>query len=386
MNPAEFLLTLGALLLAGLAIDLAGKKTFLPRVTLLLIFGMLIGNQALDLLPDFLTGRFELISNMALLMIGFLLGGKLTLETFRQSGKTIITVSLSAAVFTTFMVTTGLLLAGTALEIAILIGCIASATAPAATADTIISSGTQTRFTRLLFSVVALDDVWALIMFSSGIAIVGAMTAESLVEPPLIAALRDVGGAVLLGAALGFPASLLTGRIKPGQPILTEALGLVFLCGGLALHFGVSFLIASMVMGAVIANFAPHHEYQFDAIEGVEWPFIVIFFILAGASLEFDSLRSIGITGVIYIVCRIVGKIIGSAFGGIVGQADLKTNKWLGIALLPQAGAAMGMALVAANHFPEYRQAILSIVISTTVFFELIGPLFTRIALKKTGD
>lgn len=386
MNPAEFLLTLGALLLAGLAIDLAGKKTSLPRVTLLLIFGMLIGDQALDLLPDFLTGRFELISNMALLMIGFLLGGKLTLETFRLSGKTIITVSVFAAVFTTFMVTAGLLLAGTALEIAILFGCIASATAPAATADTIISSGTQTRFTRLLFSVVALDDAWGLIIFSSGIAIVSAMTAEMLAESPLIVAVRDVGGAVLLGTALGFPASFLTGRIKPGQPILTEALGLVFLCGGLALYFGVSFLIASMVMGAVIANFAPHHEYQFDAIEGVEWPFIVIFFILAGASLEFDSLHYIGITGSIYIVCRIAGKIIGSALGGIVGQADGQTKKWLGIALLPQAGAAMGMALVAANHFPEYRQTILSIVISTTVFFELIGPLFTRIAINKTSD
>ena len=386
MNPAEFLLTLGAILLAGLAIDLLGKKTFLPRVTLLLLFGMVIGREMLDVIPDFLTERFELISNMALLMIGFLLGGKLTKDTLKKSGKTIITVSIFAAVMTTFMVTAGLLIAGTAIEIAIIIGCIASATAPAATADTVLSSGKETPFSRILISIVALDDAWGLILFSTGIAIVSAITTGSSAEMPLFIAAKDIGGALLLGMILGFPASLLTGRIKPGQPMLTEALGLVFLCGGLALHFGVSFLIASMVMGAIIANFASHHEYPFDAIEGIEWPFIVVFFILAGASLEFDSLQYIGLSGSIYIVTRIAGKISGSALGGFLAEAGKNEKKWLGIALLPQAGAAMGMALAAANHFPEYRQTILSIVISTTVFFELIGPLLTRIAVRKTSD
>ncbi|WP_294346358.1 cation:proton antiporter [Prosthecochloris sp.] len=386
MNPAEFLLTLGAILLAGLAIDLLGKKTFLPRVTLLLLFGMVIGREMLDVIPDFLTERFELISNMALLMIGFLLGGKLTKDTLKKSGKTIITVSIFAAVMTTFMVTAGLLIAGTAIEIAIIIGCIASTTAPAATADTVLSSGKETPFSRILISIVALDDAWGLILFSTGIAIVSAITTGSSAEMPLFIAAKDIGGALLLGMILGFPASLLTGRIKPGQPMLTEALGLVFLCGGLALHFGVSFLIASMVMGAVIANFASHHEYPFDAIEGIEWPFIVVFFILAGASLEFDSLQYIGLSGSIYIVTRIAGKISGSALGGFLAEAGKNEKKWLGIALLPQAGAAMGMALAAANHFPEYRQTILSIVISTTVFFELIGPLLTRIAVRKTSD
>lgn len=386
MNPAEFFLTLGAILLAGLAIDLLGKKTFLPRVTLLIIFGMLIGDELLDIIPDFLTVRFELIANMALLMIGFLLGGKLTRDTLKQSGKTIIMVSVFAAVVTTLMVTTGLLLAGTATEIAILVGCIASATAPAATTDTVLSSGKETPFTRVLLSVIALDDAWGLILFSMGIAVVSAITTGNPAQAPLIIALKDIGGAFLIGAVLGFPASILTGRIKPGQPMLTEALGLVFLCGGLALHFEVSFLIASMVMGAVIANFASHHEYPFDAIEGIEWPFIVVFFILAGASLEFDSLQYIGLTGSIYIVTRIAGKITGSALGGFFGCANRNTKKWLGVALLPQAGAAMGMALAAANHFPQYSQTILSIIISTTVFFELIGPFFTRFAVKKANS
>ena len=165
--------------------------------------------------------------------------------------------------------------------------------------------------------------------------------------------------------------------------MLIEALGIVFLVGGLAIWLDVSFLIASMVMGMVIANIAQHHEYPFHAIEGIEWPFMVIFFVLAGASLEFHTLMSIGLIGLVYIVCRAAGKIIGVRIGSYFGQAGRNIRNWMGVALLPQAGVAMGMALVASNRFPEYRQLLLSIVISTTVFFELFGPIGTRLALKK---
>ena len=112
--------------------------------------------------------------------------------------------------------------------------------------------------------------------------------------------------------------------------MLIEALGIVFVCGGLAIMLDVSFLIASMVMGAVITNLARHHEYPFHAIEGIEWPFMVIFFVLAGV--------------------------------------------------------AIGMALVASEHFPEYRQTLLSVVISATIFFEIIGPVFTRMAIQRAQN
>lgn len=165
---------------------------------------------------------------------------------------------------------------------------------------------------------------------------------------------------------------------------MTEALGIVFVCGGLAIWLGVSFLIASMVMGAVIANVAKHHEYPFHAIEGIEWPFMVIFFVLAGASLELSALEDIGLIGVAYILCRITGKYLGARIGSQFSHAGQVTKSWMGVALLPQAGVAIGMALVASNQFPEYRQMLLSIVISSTVFFEIIGPVFTRLAIQRS--
>lgn len=383
---AQFLLTLGGILLLGLFTSELGRRTFLPRVTLLLIFGAIIGQEALDIIPHVFTERFELAANMALLMVGFLLGGKLTKDSFNRSVKKILWISISAAILTTLVVSLGLIWAGVSIEVAILLGCIASATAPAAILDVVMEGSYKGSFKNLLLSIVALDDAWALILFSLGIAIVTSLNGSNTEATPLLSALKEIGGAVVLGLIIGFPASYLTGRIKQGQPILTEALGLMFLCGGLAIWLNVSFLIASMMMGAIIANFAKHHDYPFHAIEGIEWPFMVVFFVLAGASLELSALKDIGMIAVVYIVCRAIGKYTGALLGSQASHTEQPIKCWMGVALLPQAGVAIGMALVAANQFPEYRQMLLSVVISSTVIFEIIGPVFTRLALQKTHD
>ena len=134
---------------------------------------------------------------------------------------------------------------------------------------------------------------------------------------------------------IGLPAAYLTGRIKPSQPILTEALSIVFICGGLANWLGVSYLIASMVMGAVISNLAKHHEYPFCAIEGIQWPFLIIFFVLAGESLELSLLPEIGLIGYVFILCRVAGKYLGARIGSQISRASAPIQNWMGIALLP---------------------------------------------------
>ena len=360
-----------------------GRQTFLPRVTLLLILGILVGPEVLDLIPEFLNQRFEIISDMALLMIGFLLGGKLTAKSFSENGKTIFLISISAAICTSAIVLTGLYVSGLAVELTILLACLSAATAPAAVVDVVMESNDTGKFSNLLLSIVALDDAWALILFSISISIVAVISGNHLSVSPIVMVLRDVGGATLLGVAIGLPAAYLTGRINPGQPMLTEALGLVFVCGGLAIWLDVSFLISSMVMGSLISNLAKHHDYPFHAIEGVEWPIMAIFFVLAGASLELDALRDIGMIGIVYIISRSIGKIVGAKIGGLASNSNILVQRWMGFAMLPQAGAAIGMALVASNEFPEYRQILLPVVISTTIVFELFGPVFTRMALLK---
>lgn len=382
-SSSQFLLALGGILLIGLATAALGHRTFLPRITLLLIFGVIIGKEALDIIPPVFSERFELIANMALLMVGFLIGGKLTKDSLQQSMDKILWISISAAIVTTIFVSLGLIFIGVPKELAILLGCIASATAPAAVLDVVMESDYKGPFSDLLISIVALDDAWALMLFGVGVAAASSLSGYGADNSSILMAFKDTGGAVILGLLIGFPAAYLTGRLKPGEPILTEALGLVFVCGGLALWFDVSFLIASMVMGIIVANFAKHHEYPFHAIEGIEWPFMVIFFVLAGASLDLKAVGEVGLVGVMYILCRIGGKLLGARIGSQCSGADKKIKSWMGVALLPQAGVAIGMALVASHYFPEYGQTLLSLVISSTIFFEIIGPVLTRLALQR---
>lgn len=382
-STSRIFLTIGGILLLGLVTSAIGKRTFLPRVTLLLIFGAMIGGDALNLIPDEISLRFELIADIALLMVGFLLGEKLAIKSIRKSAGPILWISVSAALLTAVVVSFGLMWAGIPKNIAVVLGCIASATAPAAVLDVVMESGVKSSFRDLLLAVVAIDDAWALLLFGFGVAVATSMSEAAPQTSALMMVLREIGGGIALGLLLGLLAAYLTGRVKRGQPMLTEALGIVFMCGGLALWLEVSFLIAAMTMGAVIANLAKHHEYPFHAIEGIEWPFMVIFFVLAGATLELGAMRQVGVIGAVYIVCRAIGKLIGARIGGELARADKKTRDWMGLALLPQAGVAIGMALVASNHLPEYRQTLLSVVIGSTVFFEIVGPVFTRLALKR---
>ena len=379
---AQILLSLGLILLVGLLTDLIGKRTFLPRVTLLIMLGIFAGRDGLDIIPDSITRQMDLISELALLMVGFLLGGKLVKQTFVKSGRKIIWISVSTVLITTIIVFCGLMIIGVPMEIAILLGCIASATAPAATVDTVLESGYKGEFANSLLSIVAIDDLWALIIFSFGVAVVSVFNGMGDTASPIFMAFRDIGGAFVLGLGIGLPAAYITGRVRPGQPMLTEALGLVLLCGGLAMWMEVSFLIASMVMGAVITNLAKHHEYPFHEIENIEWPFMVVFFFIAGATLELNAIKEVSIIVLVYIICRFGGKYWGANIGSRCCKEDVATRRWMGLALLPQAGAAIGMTLLAAHRFPEYQHVLLTVVISSTIFFEIIGPVLTRYALR----
>ncbi len=376
------LISLGAIFLAGLVFDAVGRRTKLPRVTLLLVFGFVVGPGGLDLLPDITARWFPAVADIALVMIGFLLGGELTGPTLREHGRQVLGVSLAVVLTTLVLVSIGLLAVGAPAPVALLLGAIATATAPAATIDVVHGTGRTTSFSRLLTAIVAVDDAWGLIVFSIAFALSLLIQGDGAGAVALHAS-WELGGALALGLALGIPMAFLTGRVEPGEPTLYEALGLVFLCGGLALWLGVSFLLASMTMGATVANLARHHTRPFHAIEGIEWPFMILFFVLAGAALDVGALAEAGPWLLTYLVLRVAGRLAGGWLGGWLPPADRTVRRWMGLALMPQAGVALGMALVAREGLPEVGRAILPVVVAATVLFELLGPLGTRAALER---
>lgn len=231
------LLTLGVLFSVGLAADQVGRRTRIPRVTLLLICGLAAG--AMGLLPKSVDVLTDNITVMALTLVALLLGGLLKLETLKSHGIEILVISASIVSLTMVCVTAGLTLLGLDFSLALVLASIATATAPAATMDVIKQSGISNRFTQIITGIVAIDDAWGLLTFSLCLAIASHLTGGT--DPVAIAALYEIGGALFLGLMIGLPAAFLTGRIEQGEPLQIEVLAIGFLTAGLALWFDVSF-------------------------------------------------------------------------------------------------------------------------------------------------
>lgn len=386
IEVATLLTAVGGLLLLGLATDYLGRKTSLPRVSLLFLFGFILGPGALGILPQQSTEWMPLIANIALLFVGFLLGGKLTRANTLENGKVVMAVSLSVVLITVAVVTGGLLLIGASLTVALLFGGIATATDPAATLDVISETNAKGKFTDTLVGIVGIDDAWGLIAFSLMLAIVQVHSGSAAFLTILGAAGWELVGAVILGVLLGIPMAYISGRIRPGQPTLLEATGMVLLCGGIAQFIGVSYLLASMVLGMVVVNFAKHHDRSFHEIEDIEWPFMVLFFTLTGASLDLNNISQVGGLTIAYILLRAIARYVGCWPGARAVGAMNSVKFLMGGALLPQAGVAIGMALIAAAEFPELANTIVPVVVVATIFFELVGPICTRFSLRKAGD
>jgi Kef-type K+ transport system membrane component KefB len=378
------LLALGGLLLVGLLTDEIGRRTHLPRVTLLIVFGALAGPDAFDLLPKGLLDWYEFFASVALTMVAFLLGGTLSRVALREHGKTILVISVSVVCVTVIVVSAGLLAIGAPVVLALLLAGIATATAPAAIRDVVRQLDAKGSFSKVLLGIVAVDDAWGLIAFSLLLVAAKAISGDGSLYI-LGHGLWELGGSIAIGIVVGLPAAYLTGRLRPGEPTQAEALGLVFICAGLALWLGVSYLLAGMVAGAIVVNLARHHNRPFHEIEHIEWPFMVLFFVLAGAALKLESLAGIGAIGMAYLVLRTLSRLAGGWLGATWSGAPAIYRRWIGLALMPQAGVALGMGLVAGSHFPDLRETLLALTIATTIIFELIGPLLTQLAIRQIG-
>ncbi len=385
-NISLNLLILGILLLAGYGAHVAGRKVNIPRVTLLLLIGLISGPYFLHVLPVNVTEWFPQIAHMALAMVGFLLGERFYGKDLQTTGSVILWVSISQTLITAVVVFGLILMAGAGVIMALLLAAVCSATDPAATYDVVNEKKANGPLTKALLGVVALDDAWGIILFSFILVLVELVLGTADAGFVLIDSLWDIFGAILLGIILGFPMAWLTGRIKKGEPTMLEALGFVFLCGGLALYLDVSFLLSCMVLGAIVANRAKHHTKPFRDIKGISEPFLALFFFLAGYKFELPAIMAVSSITFFYILARLAGKYIGGLLGGKVSGADKVIQKRIGLCLIPQAGVAMGMALLIAEKLPEQGIQILQIVIASTIIFEIIGPLFTVWQLRKSGE
>lgn len=385
----ESIYALAVLIASGLIFSrLLGKFKF-PDVTGYLIGGILIGPSVLGLLSQDQVKGMEVLSTIALSFIAFSIGSEMDLRAIKKMGSKIIIVTIFEAFGAFLFVTASMLLIfkqDWAFSLAI--GSISCATAPAATLMVIRQYKAKGPLVDVLIPVVALDDAVCIIAFGIASFMANALiNGESLniatmVGKPLLEILMSIG----LGAVAGFIYSIIAKKVRNDGENLSFTLAMIFLVTAAALKLNLSGLLTLMVMGVVITNVGHVNKRYLDLVNAITPPIFVCFFVLSGADLNLSNLKSVGIVGIGYVVSRVIGKYLGSMVSTKISGFDQSVQRNLGLTLVPQAGVALGLSLIAANIIHgDHGQYIRTIILGATIVYELVGPLLAKFALKRAG-
>lgn len=376
------------ILFSGLLFGRLVKIFKLPNVTGYLIAGLILGPYFLKVFPiQFITGM-EVISEMALAFIAFSIGAEFKVSYLKKVGITPAIIAICEAMLAAVFVFLALLAFRFPPELALLLGAIASATAPAATIMVIRQYKAKGPMTDTLLSVVALDDAVALVSFGFAMAVVnilrhpGQLSLFTAMTIPLLDIVNSVGVGFALGWLFVFPLRFF--KKKQNRLIITVAF--ILLGTSLASMLNLSALLLCMSMGAALVNTSKSAESIFQIADGITAPIYLMFFVVSGAQLDISILPQIGLIGIVYIISRVLGKVLGAFLGATIMKAPRLVRKYIGFTLVPQAGVAIGLMLVASKALPEYGQTIRAVVLCATLIYEMIGPAVTKVALTKAGE
>lgn len=382
------LLGLSLGMIVGLLMTRIMKKINLPNVTGYLIAGLLVGPYCLNIFSaDDLDGM-AILTNAALGFIAFSIGGEFKLSSLKQLGAKVFVITLFEAVGATVLVSTVLILMGVNTSLALILGAIASATAPAATLMVVRQYKARGPVTSTLLPVVAIDDAVCLMLFSILSSVSKSIEAgngfdvmQTLVKPVL-----EIVGSLVIGFAVGFVLSIATKFFLSRANRISLAVTAVFLGVGLSELLGLSSLLLCMAIGAAMANFSKVSDAVMECTDRWTPPLFMLFFVISGAQFNFEVLKTVGLVGVMYLVLRSAGKYFGAMAGCAIVKTEKNVKKYLGITLLPQAGVAIGMAQLSLTVVPQYGEQIRAVILCATLVYELVGPLLTKIALTKAGE
>ena len=408
----QALLSLSVALFVGLMLSRVAKLCKLPAVTAYLVAGILVGPYVLGSfgvpglgftsMSDVKT--YSLLADVALGFIAFSIGNEFRLSQLKKTGKQATVIGIFQAVFTTLLVDAILICVHLAmpdklpLPAAIVLGAVASATAPAATLMVVRQYKAKGPLTDILLPIVALDDAVGLVLFAISFGVAKAMSNPagginviSVVVEPLL----EVILSLLLGAVMGFLFNFFEKFFHSRSKRLSMSVTFVFLTVALSMlkfeiggiHIAFSSLLVCMMLGTVFCNVCDFSEELMDRVDRWTAPLFILFFVISGAELELSVFADIAIVaiGLIYIISRSAGKYFGASVSSRFVKCDSNIVKYLGVTLLPQAGVALGMAIKAQTLGAD-GMIVANITLFAVLVYELIGPLLTKIALLKAGE
>lgn len=364
------------------------KKISLPNVTGYLIAGLIAGPYCLKLYNSENLDALSIITNVALGFIAFSIGGEFKLSSLKQLGAKIFVITVFEAVGASVLVITTLVLLKFPLTLALVLGAIASATAPAATLMVVRQYKAQGPVTSTLLPVVAIDDAVCLMLFSILSSVAKSLESEGgfNLYQTILKPIIEIVLSLVIGFVLGIILSIGTKFFKSRANRISLVVTAVFLGVGISDKFGLSSLLLCMAIGAALANYSPVSDPVMDGSERWTPPLFMLFFVISGAQFNFSVLKTVGAVGVIYILMRSFGKYFGAMLGCKIAGTEKTVRQYLGITLLPQAGVAIGMAQLSLTVVPEYGEQIRAVVLCATLVYELVGPLLTKLSLQKAGE
>lgn len=385
---SDLFIQVSIIFFTGLLFSQLVKIVKLPSVTGYLVGGLLIGPSLLNLVPAESVETLKVFSEIALGFIAFSIGSEFKISYFKKVGMTPVVIAFMEAFGAVILVTAALLLTGHELTFSLMLGAIAAATAPAATIMVIRQYRAKGEVTETLLSVVAIDDAAALIAFGFALAITRSLEsgAETSLFLSLLAPFKEILMSVIVGGVCGALFTYFCRFFKDGGNRICLVLGFVILALALSAKTGASSLLVCMVLGAVYCNLAANSEKTMELIDSMTPPLFMMFFVLSGAELNIAIIPTIGAVGITYVVVRVIGKWLGAYLGATIMKASKNVKAYLGPCLVPQAGVAIGLSLIAQNTVPGHGAQIRAVILCGTLIYELIGPFITKMALQKAGE
>jgi Kef-type K+ transport system membrane component KefB len=386
-NTTIVLLSLSVILLAGFLLTRITKLVKLPNVTGYIIAGVLIGPYVLNLISHKMVDNMGFISDIALAFIAFGVGRFFKKEAFQETGFGVIVITLLESLLAGILVTFFMhYIFRLSWSFCLLLGAIATATAPASTMVTIRQYHARGNFVNTLLQVAAFDDAVCLIAFSIASAFVNANVGSNISASEIIMPMVYNIGALAIGFISGAILSKLMTPKRSEDNRLILTISLLLGIAGLCAAVDISPLLSCMLFSTTYINMTKDKEL-YKQVERFTPPILSIFFVLSGMSLDISSFSTLGVIGISYFIIRIAGKYLGAYLGCIIAKTTKEVRNYLGLALTPQAGVAIGLAFLGKRVLPENMgNMLLTIILSSSVLYELIGPACAKIALIYSGS
>ncbi len=378
---------------------IAGKivKQFkLPNVTGYILMGLLAGVVfgthrvehffGEDVAAD-MVKQFDIIKDLATGFIAFSIGTEFEFKYIKKLGKAPVVIACLESIGAVIFVALGIFIVTGNAQLALIMGAIAAATDPAATILVARQYKANGPVTRTLIPVVAIDDATALMSYGICVALAKAIKGDvsvmTFLEP-----VKEIFGSLLFGIMLGLVFTILIKYYTGRGNRLAITIAMVSFCVSIS-HLDIldfSPLLACMAMSITIVNISHNWEPVFEQMDRMTPPIFMLFFFVTGAGMDISILPRIGSIGIVYIIVRVIGKMIGATIGGKISNAHPDVQKYLGIGLIPQAGVAIGLAMMCGTVVPEYAGEIMAVVVCGTIIYELVGPIMTKVTLTKIGE